>query len=77
MRVTKKKKITGSLIVFLLTTRLKIKMHTIFLIILTLVEFSSSKKSIISLRKNKKMKKKNNVNITIAMEYSFFLCDFR
>ena len=29
---------------FLLTTRLKIKMHTIFLIILTLVEFSSSKK---------------------------------
>ena len=39
-----KKTITGSLIVFLLTTRLKIKMHTIFLIILTLVEFSSSKK---------------------------------
>ena len=40
---------------FLLTTRLKIKMHTIVLIILTLVEFSSSKKkSIISLKKNKK-----------------------
>ena len=30
---------------FLLTTRLKIKMHTIFLIILTLVEFSSSNKN--------------------------------
>ena len=29
---------------FLLTTRLKIKTHTLFLIILTLVEFSSSKK---------------------------------
>ena len=42
----KKKTITGSLMVcfFLLTTRLEIKMHTIFLIILTLVEFSSSKK---------------------------------
>ena len=37
---------------FLLTTRLQIKMHTIFLIILTL--FPPVKKSIISLKKNKK-----------------------